>query len=366
MTDMLSLNRKLRVRVAVTVSLLILAGLFTGYATDHIRTLPPLIALAILDWGVLFATLRALYQAHKHKVKFNRLLCFPVTLILTLFFATYCPAAAEAANVATLVASTPPAGVPVETLYDSNDTAVIGKVNNDRRVLNNDGSPMLDENGNQLTVVTGANGQNTIFAVNKAGQLAQPKLAICEVVVVLVVVGVGTYIVVKLYTCAKKCLYPPTNSPPTNSTPPKEDGNLRTMKASFSPPPPTYFTNANDASGSDANAFSLTDVSANNWHDGDGNPILYGFGMAITNMVDGNGNTFSYQSSSNLMTWKPEICYVTGWMSASNTITVISDCNGIPFATNWSRADGTIVTSRTGVPIRPNCPSQFYRVAPVP
>lgn len=352
------------------VSLLVLAGLFTAYATEHIRTWLPLITLSLLDLVIFIGALRAVYQWHKYKAKFNKLLCVPVTLLLITFFAAYCPAATEAANLAALVASTPPTGIPLETLTNGDGTSTIGKVASDNRVLNNDGSPMLDDNGNQLTLITGTSGQHTVFAINKAGQTVQPKLAICEVIVVLVVVGVGTYIVVKLYTCAKKCLYPPTNAPPTNSTPPKDEANLKSsfLKAatSFSASTPVYFTNANDGSGGDANAFSATDVSANHWVDGDGNPILLGFGLTVTNMVGTDGKTYSYQSSSNLTTWKSEIYYVTGWMSASNTITVVSDCYGIPFATNWSRTDGTIVESRTSVPIRPNCNSQYYRLAPVP
>lgn len=336
----MSPNIKPRTALVAIIAVFLILSTFTYIVSDEIKTFAVILILSAMYLLLTVVTLFLIFGRRKP----GRTL---IALFFVGFFACYTPDQAGAMI-----------GLPPGT--------VLGTIDHGK-VVQKDGSPVLDMNGNALGVVTNGN-KVVLVAYDSYGQTNQPNVTLCELLGGMLVVGVATIIGYKLYKCAKHCLYPPTNAPPTNC-PPTDGDNV--MVRALSPTSPTQFYVDDTCSGIGQD----TTVAANGWTDWQGYPVIACFGGAVTNVyslnLDGSTNWYGFQSSSNLSKWYSEYYFVTGWVSGgygyptTNTTSITYDCMGTPFSTNWSSSTA-IAGSRHCVPVRSGVPRLFYQLSQLP
>jgi hypothetical protein len=211
----------------------------------------------------------------------------------------------------------------------------------------------------------------------------KPQIGLCPLLVGAAALAAAGYGVWKLYKCADHLLNPPPPPPPTNAPPPPPPTNAPAQhslksKASLTVQQPTVYIGDNSLA-------CDTSVSANGWHDWQGNPIGYCVGGMITNLVYtndvGTAVTLWYQTSPDLVHWTHEPLSMTAWISQApngtdtNAVYVVTDVMGAAISTNWCALTtyvqgGQLITASTNlaclttIPRRAGHQSMFYKIGP--
>jgi hypothetical protein len=341
----------LKIKITATVLCFLGISLFVYRLLDICRTKQQLVLVAALWLLVLSATVCSLVYDFIELRRWKKISVLVLSLLLA---STFC-----SQSVAPIFPS-----VSIPHHDDSVTTVTVGRIDKDGKLFNQDGTPVRDDNGNQLVVLNALSKTPGVGAIDANGNLTVPKFTLCEAIVGMIVIGVGTYIMYKVYVCAKK-VSQMTNSPPTNDPYGiNGDNSVVEKPVSKASPVQTQLT-------ADSSQLTWDDsVVTNGWVDWTGSVVVGVFEGAITNSYltnsDGSTTLLTWQSSSNLINWQKEYLYVNGWVSATpsstNITTIVYDALGNPFSTNWYRngeMDGQIV----GVPIR-NAQAMFYKVSP--
>lgn len=320
MTSKLELKRRF-IRQWIDISNLVLLAVFVGVAADDIQTWLPWTALALLTLSLVGQCVRSFVRCIAESRRLARMMHvkmwrLPLTLVLAGFFCLNTQAQSP--------------------------------------LLDENGLPQRDNSGNVLLVFRSPLTGSVILARDSQGNIVQPNLTACELLVAagVVVIAAGAYVGVKLKQCAHRNLYP-TNVPPplipTNTIP---TNNPATNK----PPRGSVELTQYDAS-----------VASSNWFDPYGNPIECAYyGRAFEFTSDTATNRF--MSSPDLIHWTAEpLTFVTWWSLSEtgvNLLTVTYDQFDRPCGTSFCVSGQVVFSGFT--PPQHGRDVYFYAVMPTP